>query len=102
MEFSLIDFIVGFLMVGAMVHVVTSCANVSFPSVFGYGPKANLYHGLLVAMIAVDIYFFSYGFNATIGNSMLMGAFDLIILYALFGRILHKKIQSKILLGQKT
>lgn len=95
MEFSFVDFIVGFLMVGAMAHVVASCAEISFPSAFGYSAKANLIHGLLAAFIAVDIYFFSYGFAATIGNSMLMGMFDLIILYALFGRMLHRKIQKK-------
>jgi len=95
MEFSFVDFIVGFLMLGAMAHVVASRAEISFPSAFGYSAKANLIHGLLVAFIAVDIYFFSYGFAATIGNGMLMGMVDLIILYALFGRILHKKIQKK-------
>ena len=101
MSFSFIDFVVGFLMAGAMVHVVVSSAKIRFPSVFGYSAKANLVHGLIVAISAVNIYFFNYGFNATIENGMLMGAFDLILIYALFGRMLHKRITKKTVLVQQ-
>jgi len=102
MEFSYIDFIVGFLMVGSMAHIVMSRAGVNFPSVFGYSSKANLFHGLLGAFIAIDIYYFSYGFNATINNGLLLGAFDILLLYAIFGRMLHNKIQKNNLAVQQS
>jgi len=91
MAFSIVDFIVGFLMIGAMVHVTISCVGLRFPSVFGMSSKANLSHGILISIVAVDIYFFTNGLNATLSNGMLMGMFDLIILYAIFGRMLHRK-----------
>ncbi len=95
-NFSFVDFIVGFLMMASMSHVVMSRADIRFPSAFGYHSKANLIHGLLAAFIAIGIYFFSYGFNAMINNGLLIGAFDLLLAYALFGRMLHNKIQKKV------
>lgn len=96
MSFAFVDFIVGFLMMASMSHIVMSRANISFPSAFGYNSKANLIHGLLAAFIAVGIYFFNYGFSAIISNGLLLGAFDLLLAYALFGRILHNKIQKRV------
>lgn len=101
MNFSFVDFTVGFLMMASMSHIVMSRADISFPSAFGYNSKANLIHGLLAASIAFGIYFFSYGFNAIINNGLLLGAFDLLLAYALFGRILHNKIQKKVSMMQQ-
>jgi len=93
--FSFVDFAVGFLMAEAMAHVVFSRAEIHFPSLFGYSSKANLMSGLLLASIAVEIYAFNYGFNATINNGVLVGAVDMLFAYALFGRFLHTRIQKK-------
>lgn len=101
MNFSFVDFIVGFLLMASMSHIVVSHADIRFPSAFGYHAKANLIHGLLTALIAIGIYFFSYGFNAIINNGLLIGAFDLLLAYALFGRILHNKIQKRVSLTQQ-
>jgi len=93
MEFSIIDFMVGFLLVSSIVHIAMAKAKISFPSVFGRTAKANNIHGILLAFVAVDIYFFSYGFNTTINNGVLIGAVDFIICYVLFGGFLHRRFK---------
>jgi len=94
-DFSFIDFAIGFIMAEAMIHVVLSRALDSFPALIGNSPKANLIQGLVMAFIAVDIYAYNYGLQATLNNGLIVGAFDMILLYALFGKFLHNKVQLR-------
>jgi len=95
MEFSILEFIIGFLFLGAVIHIVMAHTERQFPSIGGYGAKANIFHGLFIAFIALDLYAFKYGIQATINNSLLMGMTDTLILYAVFGGVLFRYIQKK-------
>lgn len=90
MTFSLIDLFSGILLCGAIIHLVIARLDLSFPSLFGKTPKANFYHSLLMASIAIDIHFFRHGLDMTLSNGMLVGITSIYILYAIFGKRLHK------------
>ena len=95
MTFSFIDLLSGILLCGAIIHIVIAHSNHSFPSLFGKTPKANFYHSLLMACIAIDIYFFRHGLDVTLANGTLVGISAVYILYAIFGKRLHKMAQGR-------
>ena len=88
-----IDWLSGFLVVGAMVHLAMAHSDTPFPSVFGKGRKANLWHSIILAVVVVDLQFFTYDFTAILSNGLLLGALDMYLLYLVFGRWLHRKLQ---------
>lgn len=95
MSFSILDFIIGILLMGSIVHIVMAHTDRKFPSLFGHSAKANLIYGLMIAFIAVDLYIYKYGLNATINNSLLLGMIDMLILWAAFGRLLFRHTEKK-------
>ncbi len=94
MTFSILDYMIGLLLLGAMIHIASSRIGIHFPTIFGSTPKINLIYGIIVAIIAIELYIYKYGLMATINNSLLMGLIDMLLAYSIFGRWLHNKLEK--------
>ena len=95
MTFSWLDFIIGFLFIGASIHLILGHSGKSFKSFFGYSPKANIYHSVLVISVLMIIYVTVNGFNALFNNALLLGMLDMYVCYLIFGPWIHKKFSKQ-------
>ena len=85
---SIIDFIIGALLVNAMPHLIFGLTKTHFLGLFGYSPKGNISYAILQCILCVFLYYFNYGFHEILNNGYLIGGFTVLILYFIFGKYL--------------
>jgi len=94
MNFNWIDFIVGFLLIGSMLHLSFGHSGKRFPSLFGKSPKANIFYSEAITLLAIEIYVFTYDVTTLLSNGVLLGIIAMYLCYLFFGSLLHKRLQE--------
>jgi len=87
---SIIDFIIGGLLINAMPHFIFGITRMHFLGLFGYSPKGNIIYALLQFVLCITLCYFNYGFEALLKNGFLIGGMTVLVLYFIFGKLLVK------------
>lgn len=95
LNFSPIDFLVGFFLMNAMPHMIFGLIRLRFLSLFGFSAIGNLLYSLVNIGIAGGLYHHQYGINAVLQDGVAMGALAMLVIYAITGRILVGLFQPK-------
>jgi hypothetical protein len=95
MELTLIDFLIGFLLMNAMPHILFGLLKIRFFSVFGFSPQGNLGYGLLNVVMALTLFHIQYGIEALGRHGIVIGAGTMLLIYLVSGRFFHNLFQSK-------
>ena len=98
---TLIDFIIGALLVNAMPHLIFGLTKTHFLGLFGYSPKGNITYAMLQFVICILLFHFTYGISNIPENGFLLGGLTVLILYFILGKLLvrvygsHEKPRAK-------
>ena len=95
MEFSFIDFLIGFALMNAMPHFLFGLFKIRFLSAFGFSPQGNIGYGLLNVVAALGLFQFRYGLQEFLGHGVVMGAGAVILIYLVTGKFFYQLFQSK-------
>ena len=85
---TLIDFIIGALLVNAMPHLIFGLTKTHFLGMFGYSPKGNIMYAILQFVACIILYCFNYGYEGLLENGYLVGGITVLVLYFIFGKVL--------------
>ncbi|MFK7827104.1 MAG: hypothetical protein AB8G05_23375 [Oligoflexales bacterium] len=91
MEFSLIDFLVGFLLANAIPHFVIGAMDIRFLSLFGFGSKQNIFYSIWNIAWALGLSLYFRGSGWILNNGIFLGVSFIFIAYVFTGRFLYKK-----------
>ncbi len=94
MEFSIIDFFIGFTLLNGMAHIVIGSVKVRFLSLFGFSNFANFIYGLLNVIIGLVLFQIQYGLSSITNHGMVLGALLMIIIYLSTGRFFFNKFKE--------
>ncbi|WP_198520088.1 hypothetical protein [Lacinutrix sp. Bg11-31] len=78
---TLIDFIIGALLVNAMPHLIFGLTKTHFLGLFGYSPKGNISYAILQFIICLILVYFNYEFKELLENGYLVGGIAVLVLY---------------------
>lgn len=92
---TLIDFLIGVMVMNSMPHIVVGLMDIRFLSAFGYSPRANIAYGLLCLTISIILFHFKYGIRHLPDHGILTGAISLVLVYLVTGRFLYKLFHKK-------
>lgn len=95
MSFSLIDFLIGILLMNAMPHMIFGLIRLRFLSLFGFSALGNLLYSLVNIGAAGALYHHQYGINAILLDGVTLGALAMLAIYLLTGRIFISIFQEK-------
>ena len=95
MEFTFIDFLIGFTLMNAMPHFLFGLLNIRFLSAFGFSPQGNIGYGLLNVAAALGLFQFRYGLQELLGHGVVVGAGAVILIYLATGKFFYQLFQSK-------
>lgn len=95
MQFTPIDFLIGFFLMNAMPHMLFGLLKIRFLSLFGFSSKGNIAYAVLNVVAAMALYHYEYGLNALRNDGIILGLLTLWLIYLLTTRFLHKVFQEK-------
>ena len=87
---TLIDFVIGVLLINAIPHLIFGLTKTHFLGMFGYSPKGNIIYAILQFVGCVMLIVFNYGYSELMKNGYLIGGITVFILYLVFGKFLIK------------
>ena len=94
MAFNIYDFVIGFLLMNAMPHLIFGILDIRMISLFGLGAKGNLAYSFFNVILATSFYAFEYGWKSYISNEYIIGALTLLFMYALLLKPLHSYFKT--------
>ena len=94
MAFSTL-FFTGFFLMNAMPHLIFGIIRLRFLSLFGFSALGNLLYALVNVLIAGGIYHYQYDIMSIMQDGILLGAFAMLVIYAITGRFLVGFFQPK-------
>lgn len=94
MEFTLIDFFIGFFLMNAMPHLLFGLLKIRFLSAFGFSPKGNIAYAFLNVAIALLLFHIRYGIQELMNQGIVIGAGAMLLIYLLSGRFFYKLFQQ--------
>lgn len=89
MEFSLVDFLIGFFLANSIPHLVVGIMDIRFLSLFGFSAKANIAYSIWNILLASAISIYFYGIEALMHDALFWGVFGIYVSYVLSGRFLY-------------
>lgn len=95
MEFTLIDFLIGFFLMNAMPHNLFGLLKIRFFSAFGFSSQGNVAYGLLNIAIALVLFHIRYGIQALMNHGIVIGAGTMLLIYLVSGRFFYNLFQEK-------
>lgn len=95
MEFTLIDFLVGFLLMNAMPHWIFGITKTRMLSAFGFSHQANIAYSFLNIAIALSLLQFQYGLTQLLNNGVVIGALAMLVIYYLTGKFFLTLFEEK-------
>ena len=84
-----IDFLIGFLVMNAMPHMLFGLFHIRFISPLGYGSQANLGFALIYVVLALLLFLWQYGLRTRLENGMVLGAGGVLLAFAVSGRFFY-------------
>ena len=94
MTFSLVDFLIGFLLMNAMPHMLFGLMNIRFFSAFGFSPLGNLAYAELNIIAALALFHFQYGISTLANQGLIVGALAMLAIYMLTGKFFFNRFQK--------
>ena len=85
---TLVDFIIGALLMNAMPHLIFGLTKTHFLGLFGYSPKGNITYAVLQFILCIILFSYHYGFDQLISNGFFIGGVTVLLLYFIFGKLL--------------
>ncbi|MDX1665606.1 MAG: hypothetical protein R3350_00165 [Saprospiraceae bacterium] len=87
---NFIDFLIGFTLMSAMPHFILGVYKGRIPSLFGFGPKANIIYALVNLFASIGLFTYKYGPEEILYNGIYFGALFVLILYFLLGKTFYR------------
>ena len=81
MEFTFIDFLIGFFLMNAMPHILFGLLKIRFFSAFGFSPPGNMGYGLLNITVAFVLFHIHYGLETLMNHGIVVGAGTMLLIY---------------------
>ena len=94
MEFSIIDFFIGFTLLNGMAHIVIGSVKVRFFGLFGFSDFSNFCYGSLNVTIALVLFQVQYGLSSITNHGMVLGSLAMLLIYLGTGRFFYNKFQE--------
>ena len=95
MEFTLIDFLIGFFLMNAMPHILFGLLKIRFLSAFGFSPQGNIGYGLLNIAVTLVLFHIQYGIQELVNHGIVIGAGTMLLIYLVSGRFFYNLFQEK-------
>jgi hypothetical protein len=95
MEFTFIDFLIGFFLMNAMPHILFGLLKIRFFSVFGFSPSGNMGYGFLNITVAFVLFHIQYGLETLMNHGIVVGAGTMLLIYVVSGRFFFNLFQEK-------
>jgi len=95
MTFTPLDFLMGFLLMNAMPHLIFGLIDLRFLSLFGFGSKGNLLYALVNILASLGIYHHQYDISSLSQDGLMVGGLAMLLIYAVTGRFFVSLFQSK-------
>jgi hypothetical protein len=95
MEFTFIDFLIGFFLMNAMPHILFGLLKIRFFSAFGFSPQGNIGYGLLNIVGALVLFHIQYGIQTFMEHGIVVGAGTMLLIYLVSGRFFFNLFQEK-------
>lgn len=83
---TIMDFIIGALLMNAMPHLVLGIWKGRMFSAFGFGNRQNILYGFLCLLASISLFIYKYGFSSILDNGIYAGALTLLLIYFLTGK----------------
>ncbi len=93
MSFHVVDFMIGFLAMNAMPHMLCGLFKVRFISPFGYGERDNLLFALVNVVLALGLFHFRYGIGQLFSHGMIVGAGAVLVAFLVSGRFFYNRFR---------
>lgn len=93
MNFTWIDFLIGFLLLNAMPHMIYGQTKIRFLSAFGFTPNGNLAYAILNTAIALALFHWQHGLQTLAAHGMMVGALTLFVIYLITGKFFYRLFQ---------
>jgi len=94
MEFSIIDFLIGFTLMNAMPHLLFGLLKIRFFSAFGFSPQGNIAYAFLNIAIALALFHFQYGLSALMRHGIVLGVIAMWLIYLVTGKFFYSLFQK--------
>lgn len=93
MNFTLIDFLIGFFLMNAMPHMIYGQTKIRFLNAFGFSPQGNLAYSISNVIIALTLFQVQYGLQSLPSHGLMVGALALFVIYLITGRFFYNLFQ---------
>ncbi len=94
MQFTFINFLIGFFLMNAMPHMLFGLLKIRFFSLFGFSPAGNLGYALLNVVVALVLFHFQFGIQMLFNHGIILGVLSMILIYLLTGRYFYNLFQK--------
>ena len=85
---TLNDFLIGFLLMGAMPYMLFGLMNIRFLSLFGFSGFSSLLQAMFNIGVALYCYHLQYQIVSILTDGVMIGAFAMMLLFLILGRFL--------------
>jgi len=94
MEFTLIDFFIGFFLMNAMPHLLFGLLKIRFLGAFGFSPLGNVAYAFLNVAIALVLFHIQYGIRELMNYGFVVGTVTMLLIYLVSGRFFYNLFQQ--------
>ena len=94
MQFTLLDFLIGFFLMNAMPHWLFGITKTRMLSAFGFSPQANIAYSFLNVIIALMIFHIQYGIQMLFSSGITVGVLAMLVIYYLTGKFFLNTFQK--------
>lgn len=95
MEFTIIDFFIGFTLMNAMPHLIFAQTKTRMLSLFGFTIKANYLYSFFNLLIALILFTYKYSFKIIFLHGIFLGALIVLIIYIFLGKFFLRFFKNK-------
>lgn len=95
MQFTPIDFLIGFFLMNAMPHMLFGLLNIRFLSLFGFSNWGNVAYAFLNVIAALFLYHREYGIEVLANDGVILGAMSILLIYLFSVRFFYTRFHKK-------
>ncbi len=89
MQFTFVDFLIGFFLMNAMPHLLFGLLRIRFFSALGFSAWGNLGYALINVVIALVLFHTQYGISNLASSGIFLGAGAMLLIYLVTGRFFY-------------
>ncbi len=94
MNFTLIDFLIGFFLMNAMPHLIFGLTKQRFLSLFGFSSSGNLAYAFLNVVIALVLFHSQHGLQELMNHGIVVGAIIMFLLHLVLNKFFYNLFQQ--------